>query len=100
AWLACLAAALEPTIAAVALEEMHLSFWPLFQPAGQAINAASVLPCLLRDFGDVDAVLDLLAPRKVLAAASRAKLDRKLAHVTLQNERFSAQGSGLLEWIQ
>ena len=45
----------------VAVEEMPLSFWPLFEAAGRPINAASILPRLLRDFGDVAAVLAAIA---------------------------------------
>ena len=57
ALVACFAAALEPKIFAVAAEQMPLSFLPLFDAAGNAINAASILPGLLQSFGDIPQVL-------------------------------------------
>ena len=47
ALVACLAAAVEPSITHVAVEEMLLSFRSLFSAHGTPINAASVLPGLL-----------------------------------------------------
>src|SRR5205085_7933450 len=73
---ACLAAAIEPVIDAVAVEEMPLSYWPLFEAAGRLVNAAGLLPRVLRDFGDVAAVLAACAPRRVLAAAATGDPDR------------------------
>ena len=54
---ACLAAAISPAVAGVAVEEMLLSFWPLFEAERWPINAASILPSLLGNFGDVADVL-------------------------------------------
>jgi dienelactone hydrolase len=96
----CLAAAVGPEIARVAVEEMLLSFWPLFDAAGQAVNAASVLPRLLRDFGDVDAVLTAIAPRAVLTATPRGKPGRPAAHVTSVAGRFTEDPEILLDWLR
>jgi hypothetical protein len=100
ALVACFAAAVEPTITAVAVEEMPLSFWPLFDAEGRAINAASILPRLLRDYGDLAAVLSAIAPRKVLASASTGKPDQKLANLEQTDKRFSANPAVLLDWLK
>lgn len=98
ALVALFAAAVDPTIDAVAVEDMPLSFWPLFDVAGTAINAASILPRLLRDFGDIPAVLTALAPRKVLASAPTAKPDQLPANLTRTEKRFTADPATLLDW--
>jgi hypothetical protein len=49
ALVAFLAAAVEPRIDRVAVEDAILGLLPLFEPEGQAINAASLLPGILRD---------------------------------------------------
>ncbi len=74
AWIACLAAAIEPTIDAVALEAMPLAFDLLFTADAQPINSASVISNLLRDFGEVSDVLAEIAPRPVLLAACTGTL--------------------------
>ena len=93
ALVACLAAAVEPSIQGVAAEEMALSFLPLFAAEGQPINAASILPGLLRSFGDVADVLAEIAPRRVLVAAGIGKLARRLASVRAVEGRFAANSS-------
>ena len=100
ALVACFAAAVEPTIQAVAVEQMPLSYWPLFGAEGQAINAASILPRMLRDFGDLAAVLTAIAPRKVFAAAATGKLDQPVANLDPTDKRFSADADVLLDWLK
>ena len=100
ALVACLAAALEPAVSHVAAEEMLLSFLPLFEARGQAVNAASVLPGILRDFGDIEDVLAAIAPRKVLAAAPRGKTDRKLPSVCVTDRHFTADAAVFLDWLR
>jgi cephalosporin-C deacetylase-like acetyl esterase len=100
ALVACFAAAIEPAIEAVAVEEMPLSYWSLFEPEGNAINAASLLPRMLRDFGDIARVLAAVAPRKVLAAAPTGKPDQKLANLTQSDKRFTADAAILLDWLR
>src|SRR5262249_30977485 len=53
ALVALFAAALEPAVTHLAVEEMPLSYLPLFEADGRPINAASIVPKLLRDFGDL-----------------------------------------------
>ena len=43
---------------------MLTSVLPLFAAEGYPINAAAILPGLLRDFGDLPDVLTAIAPRK------------------------------------
>jgi dienelactone hydrolase len=100
ALVACFAAAVDPTIDSLALEEMPLSYWPLFEADGKAINAASILPRLLRDFGDISAVLAAIAPRRVLASASTGKLEQKLANIDQTDKRFTVNPEILLDWLK
>jgi dienelactone hydrolase len=99
ALVACLAAAVEPAVRAVAVEELRPSFLPLFDPVGQAINAANLLPGLLRDFGDVGDILAAIAPRRVLAAGMRGKWPRRLPSVHTSAKRFTAEAGLLLRWL-
>jgi cephalosporin-C deacetylase-like acetyl esterase len=100
ALVACLAAALEPRIDRLAVEDAMLSLWPLFEGEGQAVNAASVLPGMLRDFGDIPDVLAEVAPREVLAAAPRGVPERPLPSVRVIRERFTADPDRLLAWLR
>ncbi|HEV3261662.1 MAG TPA: acetylxylan esterase [Gemmataceae bacterium] len=99
ALVACLAAALEPAVSHVAVEEMLLSYWPLFEAGGQPINAASLLPRMLRDFGDIADVLAAIAPRKMLAAAPRGESGRKLPSVRVTEKHFTTEAGVLLDWL-
>jgi len=99
ALVACFAAAVEPAVSRVALEEMRTSYLPLFDEAGVAINAASVLPGLLRDFGDLPEVLAVIAPRPVLLAAPPAPPERMPPSVQRTQGRFSAEPGVLLDWL-
>jgi cephalosporin-C deacetylase-like acetyl esterase len=99
ALVACLAAALDPKIAAVAVEGMPLSFRPLFDPDGRPINAASIVPGLLRDFGDVTELLGAISPRKVLAANGTGTPLRRIYSVALRTAGFTAEPEALLEWL-
>jgi dienelactone hydrolase len=97
---ACLAAAVEPSIDAVAVEEMSLSYWPLFEATGRPVNAASLLPRVLRDFGDIAAVLAACAPRPVLAAAATGDSDRAVSNLTRTDRKFTADAGMLLDWLK
>ena len=97
---ACLAAAVEPAIRQVAVEEMPPSFLPLFAARGQAINAASVLPGMLRDFGDIADVLAAIAPRKVLVAGTREKWQTRPPSVQVREECFTKKAELLLDWLR
>ena len=99
ALVALLAAAIEPRIARVAVEDSMLSLMPLFEAGGTAINAASILPAMLRDFGDIADVLAEVAPREVLAAAPRGDLGRRVPTVRVVEEPFTANPARLLDWL-
>jgi pimeloyl-ACP methyl ester carboxylesterase len=99
ALVALFAAALEPRIARIALEEMRCSYWPPFDEAGVPINAASLLPGLLRDFGDLPDVLAEVAPRPILLAAPVNAPEALLKSVRKSDARFSADPKVLLDWL-
>jgi hypothetical protein len=96
---AFLAAALEPRIDRVAVEDAMLSLLPLFEAGGTAINAASVLPGLLRDFGDIPDVIAEAGPREVLVAAPRGVLERRPATVRVVDGPFTADPARLIDWL-
>jgi dienelactone hydrolase len=99
ALVALMAAAIEPRIVRVAVEDVMLSLLPLFEAGGTAINAASILPGLLRDFGDIPDVLAEVAPREILVAAPRGTLERRLPTVRVIDDKFSAEPARLLDWL-
>jgi hypothetical protein len=78
---------------------MLLSYLPLFAAAGQPINAASILPGLLKSFGDIPDVLAQIAPRKTLVSAGVGKLARDLPSVTIVAEGFSTNPRRLTDWL-
>lgn len=100
ALVACLAAALEPGIQQVALEGMWLSYWPLFEAEGRAINAASIVPSMLRDYSDIPDLLAAIGPRKVLVSAPRDKTKRTLPHVLVTDQSFSQDPKQFLDWLK
>jgi hypothetical protein len=100
ALVACLAAAVDPRIERVACEELLLSFRPLFAADGFPINAASILPGLLRKFGDVADILSQIAPRKVLVAAGIGGNTERNPGLQVIPERFTAQPRRLIDWIE
>lgn len=99
ALVACLAAAIEPAIRQVAVEEMRLSYLPLFGAEGQPINAASILPNMLRDFGDIPDVLAQIAPRRLLVAGASGRIDRPLASMHFAEQHFSREPRVLTDWL-
>ena len=97
---ACLAAAISPAVAGVAVEEMLLSFWPLFEAEGRPINAASILPSLLGNFGDVADVLAENPKQRILIAASSGRLSRELPSVSSITQRLTANPERLTTWLR
>ena len=85
---------------AVAAEEMLLSFLPLFAAEGRPVNAASLLPGLLRDFGDVSEVLAAVAPRRVLVAAGVGEIGRGADSVRAVKDRFTKDVRLLTDWLR
>jgi dienelactone hydrolase len=99
AFIACLAAAVEPAIDRVATEELLLSFRSLLSAEGIPINAASILPGFLQKFGDIPDVLAQIAPRKVLVAAGIGTAPRDLANTQIVAGHFSKEPRMLRDWI-
>jgi dienelactone hydrolase len=100
ALMACLAALVEPAIDGLALEEMLLSFRANFTENASAINAASILPGLLKSFLDVADMLTLLAPRKVLIAAGvHGEAAITAPNMRVVGQKFSAEPQLLTEWL-
>jgi cephalosporin-C deacetylase-like acetyl esterase len=99
ALVSCLAAAVEADVKRVAMEEMPLSYLPLFEAEGRPINASNILPGMLRSFGDIGDVLAEIAPRKVLVAAGIGKSRRRLTSVEFRDGRFSAEPQLLVDWL-
>jgi hypothetical protein len=100
ALVACFAAAFEPTVTSVALEEMRASYLPLFGTKGATINAASIVPGLLSSYGDIADVLNEVAPRPVLLSAPIDAPDKLPASVRRTDKRFSADPAVLLDWLK
>jgi len=99
ALVACLATAVLPDVKRLAVEEMALSYLPLFEEAGRPINASNILPGMLRSFGDIDDVLADIAPRKVLVAAGLGKSSKRRTSVEFRDGRFSSEPRLLLDWL-
>jgi hypothetical protein len=72
----------------------------VFEADGKPINAASILPRLLRDFGDIAAVIAAIAPRPMLAAAPTAKPDRPLTNLDQSDKRFTSDAQVLIDWLK
>jgi dienelactone hydrolase len=100
ALVACLACAVERSITHLATEELILSFRSLFAAEGYPINAASILPGLLRDFGDVADVLAQVAPRKVLVAAGIGERPRRISSVQFAQEPFTSDTRVFTDWMR
>jgi dienelactone hydrolase len=100
ALVACLAAAVEPAIDQVAVEDLLPSFRSLFSPEGRAINAASILPGLLQRFGDVDDILAQIGPRKVLVAGGARGNHAGVRSVSVVEDRFTQDGNVLTDWVE
>jgi hypothetical protein len=99
ALVACLAAATNPAVILVAVEGLPLSFVPLFDAVGRPVNAASILPGLLRDFGDVADILAEIGPRKVLVSAGVGKLARRPPSVEVTDRSIVKEPGVLLDWL-
>ncbi len=96
---ASIAAAIEPSIDRVAVEDLLPSFRSLFSPEGRPINAASILPGLLQRFGDVDEILDQIGPRKVLVAGARRDRHAGIRSVSVVEGQFTQNAALLTGWL-
>jgi cephalosporin-C deacetylase-like acetyl esterase len=99
ALVAALTAAVEPAVARLVVEEMLLSYRVLFDTAGRPINAASMVPGMLRDSGDVEDVLAAVAPRKTLVAGGVGKMGRELAGLQRAEGSFANSPAVLVDWL-
>jgi cephalosporin-C deacetylase-like acetyl esterase len=100
ALVACLTAAIDPNITHVAVEQMPLTYRWYFDPAGRPINAASILPSLLRDYGDIDTVLAAIAPRRMLSAAGLGAMKRRFPALEQSEGRFTENPALLTDWLK
>jgi pimeloyl-ACP methyl ester carboxylesterase len=99
ALVACFAAAERPQVNGVAAEDMLLSFRSLFVAEGRPINAASLLPDLLRRFGDMKDVLKEISPRRVLLAGVREEAPAVRSLQTTK-ESFIKDARVLTDWLR
>jgi hypothetical protein len=99
ALVACLTAAVEPAVAAVAVEQMPLTYRRYFDPVGRPINAASVLPGMLRAYGDIDQVLAAIAPRRMLSAAGLGATGRRMRALHQVEGLFTEDPAVLTNWL-
>jgi dienelactone hydrolase len=99
ALVACLTAATDPGVSRVAVEGLPHSLVPLFDATGRPVNAASILPGLLRDFGDVADILAEIAPRRVLVSAGVGTLTRRPPSADVTDRSIVTEPSGLLDWL-
>ena len=91
--------AIEPAVTHVALEGMPLTMRWYFDPVGHTLAGATVVPGILRDFGDVKDVLAEIAPRKVMMAASVGTLADPLPGVESVAGAFSTAPALLIRWL-
>ncbi len=100
ALVATLTAAIEPSVTHVAMEQMPLTYRQFFDPVGRPINAASILPSLLRDYGDIDQVLAAIAPRQLLCAGGLGKETRRVPTLRHVEGLFTENPSLLTDWLK
>lgn len=102
ALVAACAAALSPAVDALAVERLPLSYLDLFRPEGRPINAASIVPNLLRDYGDVPDLLKELTARRVRVLVSAGVGGRPdgLGAIAFTDQRVSTDPRPLIDWLQ
>lgn len=101
ALVAVLAAALDQSVDRVAVEGLLMSFKPLFSAEGHPLNAASIVPGLLRDFGDIPDVLDQIRPRQILVAEPRLPEGANLPpFIHRARSAFRSDPRVLTEWVK
>jgi hypothetical protein len=99
ALVACLAAAVEPAIDRVAVEDLLPSYRSLFSADGRTINAASIVPGLLQRFDDIANVLLQIAPRKVLVSGGSEASNLRAPSISIVARRFTQDAKVLLDWL-
>lgn len=78
---------------------MLLSFTSLFSALGVAFNAASILPGMLRYYGDVSKLFTAIAPRPALVARGLGALGRPLPSVKVKKDRITESPQLLTKWL-
>ena len=99
ALVACVAAAVEPAVEGVAAEELLLTVLPLFSAEGYPLNAANILPGLLRDFGDIPDILGEIVPRRVLVAAGVGAKVQSITSIQVTERHFTSDPRLLTDWL-
>jgi cephalosporin-C deacetylase-like acetyl esterase len=97
---ATLTAAIEPTVSGVAVEELPLTMRYYFDPVGHPVGGATIVPGLLRDFGDMKEVLAAIGPRKVMLSAAVGTLADPLPGVERVTGSLSASPGVLSDWLR
>jgi hypothetical protein len=82
------------------MEQMPLTYRWYFDAVGRPINAASVLPSLLRDHGDIDQVLAAIAPRRMLSAAGLGETKQRLPTLQQAEGLFTENPALLTNWLK
>jgi hypothetical protein len=96
-----MAASIEPMISGVAVEEIPESFMSLLSESAAPLNAASIVPGLLADFGDIPEILDTVSPRKTLISKTSVKLNPKSAgSVRIEKNKFSTNPNLIIDWLK
>ncbi len=82
------------------MEQMPLTYRWYFDPAGRPINAAGVLPSMLRDYGDIDQVLAAIAPRRMLSAGGLGNTAERLPTLQQAEALFTENPVLLTDWLK
>jgi hypothetical protein len=99
--IALMAASIEPMISGVAVEEIPESFMSLLSESAAPLNAASIVPGLLADFGDIPEILDTVSPRKALISKTSVKLNPKsVGSVRIEKNKFSTNPNLIMDWLK
>jgi pimeloyl-ACP methyl ester carboxylesterase len=99
ALLACFTAAIEPSVTHVVVEGLPLTMRWYFDPVGRPINAASILPSLLRDYGDIEQVLAAMGRRPILLAAGFGAATERFPALQRSERPVSENPAALTEWL-
>ena len=99
--IALMAASIDPMISGVAVEEIPESFMSLLSESAAPLNAASIVPGLLADFGDIPEILDTVSPRKALISKTSVELNPKsVGSVRIEKNKFSTNPNLIMDWLK
>ena len=100
ALIACLAAAIEPSVTHVAMQQMPLTYRRYFDPVGRPINAASIVPSILRDYGDIGDILTAIAPRRMLCSGCIGETAQQLPTLHQADVLITKDPNLLTDWLK